>query len=183
MSKFYRTSTIILTASLLASCTAGGLVVQCTDSAIPRLTTEAIFDIKVFSTDGNLLSSNTIECKKYYNSQCSVRGNYYKYERSVTGNERFSTLLENGDKIEFSFPVCKTLMSNKYIEPHHFGRRYVDIKSGKRINKLIYVMKGTKGKGWKGKPEGYMYFNENREPTYLGVQLDPTISVIESKTY
>lgn len=164
-------------ATTMASCTVGAAML-CVDGIIPRPTTESTFDIKVIGSNSEFLTKNKVTCVKYYDSSCSVRGNGYRYKRVFEGAEKFQYLLDNGDKIEFSLPSCETLMSHKTIEPPHFKSRYVDSKTGERINKVFYVYAGIK-KGRFAGARGGFYTNFS-DPVYLG-EIYPMVDVVKTK--
>ncbi len=74
-----------------------------------------------------------IQCEKYYDSQCSARGNYWDYrEVGKSSSYDLHELViqdENIGEISFSLPKCKDLMnlkslSGKEIQVEINGHRY-----------------------------------------------------------
>lgn len=155
---------IIAVVVFLTSCTAPGALMLCADSAIPRPVTNKTFEVKVFDEGGALVASGTIACEKYYDSDCSVRGNHYAYRRLTPFEQPFVIHRNKGDKFELTFPRCRSLMENKNIHLSHFGRKYFDAKTGMTYRNIYYYGEGVMADG----RTGFMFYNTNREPVWLG---------------
>lgn len=147
-----------------------GAVMWCVDSKIPRSAINQTFSFEIYDTSGSVISSASLSCRKYYDSNCSERGNYYRYEQlSATGDTHFMTPLENGSSIEFTYPTCKNLLTKGEAEYSHFGRRYIKPGSSERLNNMLYAYEGSRMAGDEKLHEGYYYYDEERRLIYLGL--------------
>ena len=167
---FFRFGIIAATA-LVAACTAPGALMLCADSALPRPITHKTYEVMAFAESGALLASSTIICEKYYDADCSVRGNHYAYRRLTPLEKPFVINLDDGNILEVTFPGCKSLMVDGEIHAYHFGREYLDRNAGLTYSKIYYYKEGVMADGRKG----FMFHNASHEAVWLGEPFTATI--------
>lgn len=158
----------------LSACTYPGAVMHCIDGAVPRPVMTKSFHIEVEDDTGQLLAQSEVTCERYYDANCSVRGNHYAYRRLTEHEGVIAIPAADKGILELTFPACKTLFENQNIHPAHFGRRYID-STGKSYTHIYYYAAGVDRSG----RSGFMFHNEKGDAVWLGDPFTARKTVIE----
>ena len=131
---------------ILSGCTAPYLAKNCIDAKFDR-PPKPINGMHLISLKTNNEMYNlTVECEKYYNAHCSVRGNYWDIRiKGLKHDDHIAKIKYRIDKnytAEIRLPSCKNLIKYKNLYPGMF-RVLVDgmLYSLESSTKNIYTYK------------------------------------------
>lgn len=156
---------IFLLCLTIQGCTGIIAIGNCIDGVIPRLTStpNEKFIITVENTSTGEIIKKPLECEENYNSQCSVRGNYWSW-RSVDPDSDITFLTNDNTKVDLKHANCETLVEGDENE----------------INKFRLSLPALNKHIWQNKKDSTYFYIQKINPR-IDIQIDVPPMVLTVK--